>query len=115
MGSPKPVSASTIAGQVRHPGDLPGPGGDLGQGGQADVRQAQVVGEDGAGDVDAGEALLLDQAGRERVERTRELGDRAGGQQFRKRIRFCSGVVFEYSIRRVLSVRLPGRSRRGRR
>ena len=101
--------------QVRHPGDLPGPGGHLGEGGQPDVRQAEVVGQDGAGDVDPGEALLLDQPGRERVERARELlrwCRRRGARG--SRIRFCSGVAFEYSIRRVPSARRRGRSRRRR-
>ena len=51
-------------GQVGHPGDLLGAPGDLGQGGQADVRQAQVGREHGAGDVDALEALVLDEARR---------------------------------------------------
>ena len=72
IGSPKPVSASTSDGQVGHPGDLPRAGGHLGEGGQADVGQAEVGGEHGAGDVDAVEALVLDQPGRERVERARE-------------------------------------------
>jgi hypothetical protein len=46
-------------GQVGHAGDLPGPGGYFGEGGQADVGQAEVVGQHCAGDVDAGKALFL--------------------------------------------------------
>lgn len=85
-------------GQVGHAGDLPGAGGDLGEGGQTDVGQAQIVGRDRAGDVDPGEALFLDQPGRERVERARELLHGAGVQQLAELESFLFGVVVEYSI-----------------
>ena len=73
IGSPKPVSASTIAGRSVIRAICPAAGGDLGEGGQADVGQAEVGGQHGAGDVDAVEALLLDEPRRERVERAGEL------------------------------------------
>src|SRR5690606_36631079 len=44
-------------GQLGHAGDLSAAGGDLAQRGEPDVRLAEVRGEDGAGDVDAVEAL----------------------------------------------------------
>ncbi|MDQ0691345.1 hypothetical protein QF047_002305 [Arthrobacter sp. W4I7] len=68
--------------EVRHAGDLPGTGGNFGEGGQADVGQAEVVGQDRAGYVNPREPFLFDEPGREGVERARELGDGAGGEQF---------------------------------
>ncbi len=59
-------------GEVGHTGDLLRPSGHLGERREADVGQAQVSREHGAGDVDAVEALLLDQARAQRVERTGE-------------------------------------------
>jgi len=47
--------------QVREAGDLPAAHGHLGERGQPDVGQAQLVREHAAGDVHTGEALLLDQ------------------------------------------------------
>ncbi len=48
-------------GQLGHPGDLLPASGDLGQRRQADVGQSEVGGEHGARDVDALEALALDE------------------------------------------------------
>ena len=52
--------------------------GHLGEGGQPDVREAQIGREHRARDVDALEALLLDEAGRQRVERAGEAQQLAG-------------------------------------
>src|SRR5699024_3235362 len=68
-------------GQIGGTGDLTAAGGDLGQGGQADVGQTQLIGDHGPGDVHAGEALLLDQCDRQRGEGPRERSGRARGQQ----------------------------------
>src|SRR5699024_7114056 len=43
-------------GQIGGTGDLTAAGGDLGQGGQADVGQTQLIGDHGPGDVHTGEA-----------------------------------------------------------
>ena len=67
-------------GQVGDPGDLPRAVRDLRQGGQADVRQGEVGGDDGAGDVHAVEAGLLDGARHQRGEGAGEALDLPGGQ-----------------------------------
>src|SRR5699024_1674060 len=67
--------------QIGGTGDLTAAGGDLGQGGQADVGQTQLIGDHGPGDVHAGEALLLDQCDRQRGEGPRERSGRARGEQ----------------------------------
>ena len=60
-------------GQVGHPGDLLCACGDLGERGQPDVGQPEVGGQHRARDVDAVEALALDQPGGQRVERAGQL------------------------------------------
>jgi hypothetical protein len=92
MGSPKPVSASTMRGQVGHPGDLPGAGGHLGERGQADVRQSQVVGEDGAGDVDPGKPLSSISRAESGLNAPGNCWMLPEARSSRNRIRFCSGV-----------------------
>ncbi len=69
-----------IAGQVGHPRDLLPAAGDLGERRQADVGQPEVGGEHGARDVDAVEALALDEPRAERVERAREAQQLPGGE-----------------------------------
>src|SRR5699024_3538023 len=62
------------------PCDLLGPAGNFGQGGQPDVRQAQVGREHRPGDIDPVEALVLDQVRAERVERAGETEQLPAGE-----------------------------------
>src|SRR5690606_14181466 len=62
-------------GQFGDTGYLRTAGGDLTQGGEPDVGQAEIRGDDRTGDVDAVETLLLDKPRRERVERARQQQD----------------------------------------
>ena len=55
--------------------------GDFRQRGQTDVGQALISGESTAGDVDAFEALLLDDLSVDRVDGSGELNDFVSGQQ----------------------------------
>ena len=101
--------------QVGHPRDLPGPGRDLGQRREADVGQSEVGGDDGARDVDALEALLLDQPRAERVERAGQAHEPVARERLAEARRASRpGSVVEYSIRtaRPARPRRPGRGRR---
>src|ERR1700722_9794258 len=69
---------------------------DLGQARQRDVGKAEIVGENGAGDVDPVESALLDHHRRHRVENSGELQELAGGERRAERaaaLRRCGGGV----------------------
>ena len=125
-GAPKPVSTSTMTGSVQDPSDHLRAGDDLALGHQPDVGQAEVGGERRAGDVDAVEALALDELRHDRRERTGEAQQGAACERcaerpaaFRRRRNhgrlpcFHAGVrwrcIWWYMMRRSA----PGRAGRG--
>ena len=79
-GAPKPVSTSTMTGSVQARDGLRA-GRDLALGDQPDVRQAEVGGECGARDVDAVEALALDELRHDRREGAGEAQQGTAGER----------------------------------
>src|SRR5690606_30048003 len=77
--------------KVGHARDLAGALGDLGEGGEADVGQAQVGRQYGAGDVDPLEPLLHDEFRGERVEGTGEPEDPVARKPFAQQLALGGG------------------------